>query len=181
MGENKAELLYNGKTFVDNLIEKAKLLGIKQIYLSGHQQEQDGLKVVTDVYQGVGPIGGIHAGMKMLKTPYCLVLPVDVPQIPLEFLETLIEYHESHGNTDHEKNLPFVVEQDGFLEPLIGIYPAGMLAFIEEKIEEGRFSVFRMLQEWGCESITVNIPKWQIANINTRDDYENLLKMEKRQ
>ena len=70
MGENKAELLYNGKTFVDNLIEKAKQLGIKQIYLSGYQQEQEGLKVVKDVYQGVGPIGGIHAGMKILETPY---------------------------------------------------------------------------------------------------------------
>ena len=38
--------------------------------------------MIRDIYRNRGPLGGIHACMKEMDTPYCLVLPVDVPQLP---------------------------------------------------------------------------------------------------
>ena len=38
MGTNKAELLYEGKSFLENIIEKAKCLGLKELYISGYQR-----------------------------------------------------------------------------------------------------------------------------------------------
>ena len=174
MGKNKAQLLYEGRTFVENLMRKAKRLGISQIYLSGYQKEREDVQVVWDVYPEIGPLGGLHAGLSQAETSYCLVLPVVITQIPEDFLEELLKFHEhdKHGN----KHRPLVAERAGFLEPLIGIYPVSMKEFIEERILEKRFSVFRMLKEWGYESYQTDLPEAQIANINTQEDYENLLK-----
>ena len=176
MGTNKAELLYEGRTFVENLIEKAKGLGIEQIYLSGYQKKMEEVQAVYDIYPEIGPLGGIHAGLYHVKTKYCMILPVDIPQIPESFLEDLIEVHKQQILDSKLEKLPLLVERDGFLEPLIGIYPASMSDFIEERIKAQRFSVFRMLKEWGSEIYVADIPAWQIANINTREDYEKLIK-----
>lgn len=176
MGTNKAELFYEGRTFVENLIGKVKHLGIEKIYLSGYQRKSEECQVVYDIYPEIGPLGGLHAGLMEVQTPYCLVLPVDVPQIPEEFLEVIINFHEQEVvNTESEKK-PMVVERAGFLEPLIGIYPAVMSDFIEQRIVQQQFSVFRMIKEWGCVCFRTDISEEQIANINTQEDYEKLLK-----
>lgn len=176
MGTNKAELLYKGKTFVENLIEKAEYLGIKHIYLSGYQEDRQDVNVIWDIYPEVGPLGGLHAGMKNIETACFLVLPVDVPQIPESFLEDLISYHEKKLLGSDEENIPLILEHQGFLEPLIGIYPKDMADFVEERIKNQYLSVFRMLKEWGCVCYKSNIPEEYIANVNTQEDYAKLLK-----
>lgn len=173
MGTNKAELLYEGRSFLENIIEKAKCLGLKKIYISGYQGNYDDVQVVYDIYPEIGPLGGLHAGLMSAQTSYCLVLPVDIPQIPVTFLEELIKLHEQQ-TIDME--MPLLVEREGFLEPLIGIYPVTMRNFIEERIAAGNFSVFRMIKEWGYVGVQTEIPEWQIANINTKEDYKRLLK-----
>ena len=173
MGINKAELLYEGKSFLENIIEKAKCLGLKNIYISGYQWNYEDVQVVYDIYPEIGPLGGLHAVLTNAQTSYCLVLPVDIPQIPVTFLDELIKIHEQ-GTIDIE--MPLLVEREGFLEPLIGIYPVIMKNFIEERIAAGNFSVFRMIKEWGYVSVQTEIPEWQIANINTQEDYKKLLK-----
>lgn len=173
MGTNKAELLYEGRTFLENLIEKVKKLGIEKIYLSGYQKDGANLQVVYDIYPEIGPLGGIHAGLMAVKTPYCMVLPVDVPQIPEDFLEGLLKFHEQDVIN---KEKPVLAEREGFVEPLIGIYPVSMVSYIEERIAAQRLSVFRMIQEWGCVAFKTDISEEKIANINTREDYDKLLK-----
>ena len=173
MGTNKAELLYEGRSFLENIIEKAKCLGLKKIYISGYQGNYDDVQVVYDIYPKIGPLGGLHAGLMSAQTSYCLLLPVDIPQIPVTFLEELIKLHEQQ-TIDME--MPLLVEREGFLEPLIGIYPVTMRNFIEERIAAGNFSVFRMIKEWGYVGVQTEIPEWQIANINTKEDYKRLLK-----
>ena len=173
MGTNKAELLYEGKSFLENIIEKAKCLGLKELYISGYQGKYEDVQVVYDIYPEIGPLGGLHAVLTNVQTQYCLVLPIDIPQIPLAFLDELIKIHEQ-GTIDME--IPLLVEREGFLEPLIGIYPVTMKNFIEERIDAGNFSVFRMIKEWGYVGVQTEIPEWQIANINTKEDYKRLLK-----
>lgn len=176
MGSNKAELLYKGRTFVENSIDKMERLGIKKIFLSGYERERTDLEVVWDTYREMGPLGGLHACMKRMKTPYCLVLPVDVPQIPVEFLDKLLAAHELECKDPEKEKVPFLLKYEAFMEPLIGIYPVTMVDFIEERMKEERLSVFRMIEAWGCVCFEADIPAWQVANINTPEEYEKLLK-----
>lgn len=174
MGKDKASLLLDGKSFPRHLMEKAEVLGIRQKFLSGHAWEEENVRVIEDIYKERGPMGGLHACMKVMETPYCLVLPVDVPQIPLEVLETLLEKHEE--NCRKEKgNRPLLLVHGNREEPLIGIYPTEMAETIGEAIREKACKVFKILNQWGYETCEASLEEWQAGNINTPEEYEALL------
>lgn len=173
MGTDKAELLYDGKPFFKLLTEKADSLGIRKKYLSGYRRDFPGVRIIPDIYPDRGPLGGIHACMCAMETPYCLVLPVDVPQIPTEVLEKLLRYHECL--TEQEQKFPLLLEHGERVEPLMGIYPTEMKETVENEIKEGSAPVFRVLKKWGYRCFQVELPGWQAENINTPDAYQELL------
>lgn len=170
MGRDKAELLIDGRSFLSCLLEKAESLGIQEKYISGERNFQENAHIVPDRYPDRGPLGGMEACMRAAKTPYCLVLPVDVPQIPEEVLESLLLFHEKTGG---EK--PLLLSHGGRIEPLIGIYPAKMADVIEEVIKEKAVPVFRVLDKWGYEVFPVILEEQQAYNINTPQEYQQLL------
>ena len=190
MGSNKAELIYEGKTFADLLTEKAEKLGICEIFVSGFayraaetENAEKGIKtrrhihVVWDQYTDRGPLGGIHACMKAMKTPFCLVLPVDAPKLPQNILEELIRRHETcRAGLTGEKEIPFLWEHDDRKEPLIAIYPVEMADSIGELIREKSAPVFRMLDRWGYECYRLEMDQPQVINVNTPELYKELLK-----
>ena len=216
MGSNKAELIYEGKTFADLLTEKAEKLGICEIFVSGFayraaetenaekgifdksnntydqlaiktgtdisKATEKGIKtrrhihVVWDQYTDRGPLGGIHACMKAMKTPFCLVLPVDAPKLPQNILEELIRRHETcRAGLTGEKEIPFLWEHDDRKEPLIAIYPVEMADSIGELIREKSAPVFRMLDRWGYECYRLEMDQPQVINVNTPELYKELL------
>ena len=83
MGANKAELLYDDKTFLAHMLDKARSLGIEKCFISGYRSQRGDVQAVPDQFPDRGPLGGIHAGLKAIDTPYCLVLPIDAPLLPL--------------------------------------------------------------------------------------------------
>ncbi len=172
MGQNKAQLLYEGKTFMENLICKGKQLGIEQIYVSGYQGEREDVESVGDIFPERGPLGGIHACMRRIETPFCLVLPVDVPQIPVEVLERLLMFHECS-----REKVPVLLEHGNRKEYLIGVYPVDMVDFIENLIRERSASVHGLLRDWGFSCCKMEVPEWQVENINTQEAYQKLLEI----
>lgn len=178
MGQDKAKLLYEGKTFIENLIFKGRELGIEKIYVSGFSGIQEDIQVVWDIFPDRGPLGGIHACMKQMETPYCLVVPVDVPQIPVEVLEELLEFHEKNCEKSMRKKIPVLLEHDERREYLIGIYPVEMVDAIEDLIRERSAPVHRLLTSWGFLCCKMEIAQWQVENINTQEAYQNLLEHE---
>lgn len=152
MGKDKARLLYGGKTFAELIIDKAKEVGIDRIFVSGFELEGDVGEVVWDRYPDRGPLGGLHACMKEMETPFCLVLPVDVPRLSPEILEELLVYHERHRRgLTRGREIPLLWEHGVRKEPLIGVYPVAMAETIEEMIKERALPVFRVLDRWGYE------------------------------
>ena len=170
MGTPKAELMYEGKTFLDHMLDKAHALGIRNCYISGYASAQEDVTTVWDHFPDRGPLGGLHACMKSITTPYCLVLPVDAPKLPVEILEALIHRHEQQAN---EKVL--IWEHGVRQEPLIAIYPTAMADFIGNLIREHAAPVFRAIDSWGFDSFRMEMPEEQIININTPELYKKLL------
>ena len=179
MGCNKAELLYQGKTFTELLIQKARRLGINKIYISGFQGEIEDVHTVWDKYPDRGPLGGLHACMSEMETPFCLVLPVDAPRLPQEILEELLIYHEnSRYGLSSGKEMPLIWEHGDRKEPLIAVYPVRMAGMIEEMIKERSAPVFRVLDRSGYECFRLEMKEEQIINVNTPELYQELLKNE---
>ena len=170
MGTSKAELLYEGKTFLEHMLDKARALGIHKFYISGYDPRREDVTTVWDRYPNRGPLSGLHACMETIDTPYCLVLPVDAPKLPLEILEGLLTYHQSHNC---EKVL--IWEHGIRQEPLIAIYPTAMAGTIEDLIRDHAAPVFRAIDIWGFDSFRMEMQQEQIININTPELYKKLL------
>ena len=170
MGKNKAELLYEGKTFLELMLDKARQLGIEKFYISGYDSPREDVQTVWDLYEDRGPLGGLHAGMKVMDTPYCLVLPVDAPKLPQEILEALLLRHESR-----QKEHVLIWEHGVRQEPLIAVYPVAMADTIEELIRERSAPVFRALDAWGYDRYRLEMEEEQIINVNTPEAYRRLL------
>ena len=170
MGTSKAELLYEGKTFLQHMLDKAHALGIEKCYISGYTSQQENVQTVWDIYPDRGPLSGIHATMRTMTTPYCLVLPVDAPKLPVEILEGLLQRHEA---TSNQKVL--IWEHGVRQEPLIAVYPTAMADAIEDLIRDHAAPVFRAIDTWGFESFRMEMEQEQIININTPELYKKLL------
>ena len=180
MGRDKGELLYQGRTFIENLLQKADDLGIKKKYLSGHETERRDVQTVPDVYKGRGPLGGMHACMEGMDTPYCLVLPVDVPQFPLNVLKALLSFHKGLADIK-EQEQPLLLSHGGRTEPLIGIYPTDMRADIAEAIKNHSAAVFSVLNQRGYQIFQAEMESWQAENVNTPETYRMVLEQKGRE
>lgn len=179
MGRNKAELQYEGKTFVQQMVLKARRLGIRHIYISGFSEEMDDVTIVWDQFHDRGPLGGLHACMKKIHTPFCLVLPIDAPKLPQTVLEELLDWHEHHRSAlQGGKEIPLTWVHGDRIEPLIAVYPVVMADAIAEMIREGAAPVFRMLDFWGYEQWRRELEKPQVINVNTPELYQELLSEE---
>jgi len=170
MGTSKAELVYEGKIFLEHMLDKARALGIEQCYISGYDSKRTDIQTVWDIYPDRGPLSGLHATLRAIKTPYCLVLPVDAPKLPVEILEGLLQHHEQRKS---EKIL--IWEHGVRQEPLIAIYPTHMADTIEAMIRDHAAPVFRAIDNWGYESFRMEMEEEQIININTPELYKRLL------
>ena len=170
MGTCKAELLYEGKTFLQHMLDKAKALGIEKCYISGYNSRQEDVQTVWDIYPDRGPLSGIHATMQTITTPYCLVLPVDAPKLPVEILEGLLQRHQQQQN-----HKVLIWEHGVRQEPLIAVYPTAMADTIESMIKDHAAPVFRAIDSWGFESFRMEMQEEQIININTPELYKKLL------
>lgn len=174
MGTDKGALMYQGRSFLDTLLQKAAHIGITHFYLSQHTCTQEDVVIVEDRYKNCGPIGGIHACMKAMDLPYCLVLPVDVPQIPVHTLKGLLTEHKRlRGDSGAPPAL--LLKHGDREEPLIGIYSTSLAGIMEAYMDQGRFSLFTTLNDTGYRVWEQDIPEWQIDNINTPESYRQLI------
>lgn len=170
MGTNKAALLYEGKSFLEHMLDKARGLGIEKFYISGCPSPREDIRSIMDIYPQRGPLGGLHAAMQAMDSPYCLVLPVDAPRLPVEILSELLAEHERRGG---EKVL--IWEHGVRQEPLIAVYPSAMAPHIEEMIREEGAPVMRCIESWGFESFRRELEQEEPLNINTPELYRQLL------
>ena len=170
MGTSKAELLYEGKTFLGHMLDKARAVGIENYYISGYDAHREEVQTVWDVFSNRGPLSGLHASLLAMTTPYCLVVPVDAPKLPVEILDALLQHHEQRST---EKVL--IWEHGVRQEPLIAIYPTAMANFIGNLIRDHAAPVFRAIDSWGFESFRMEMRSEQILNINTPELYQKLL------
>lgn len=179
MGRNKAELCYTGKTFLEINAAKGQQLGIHKIYVSGFSGCAGQTQIVWDLYPDRGPLGGLHACMKQMHTPFCLILPIDAPRLDLQVLEELLNYHQEHREgLKTGREIPLIWEHGDRKEPLIAIYPVEMADAIGDRIKEQPASVFSMIDSWGYECFKREIPMDEVVNVNTPELYRELIQNE---
>jgi molybdenum cofactor guanylyltransferase len=125
-------------------------------------KEADGLDlpfpVLDDGTETRASIAGVVAGLRAAANDLCLVLPVDVPRITRNALESLAD-----GGGD------VAVPQTG---PLPGAYRRSALPVLERRLAAGELVLRGALDE--LDTRVVMIDPALLANVNTPDDLDRL-------
>ena len=94
------------------------------------------LRVVADIYQGKGPLGGIYTGLEASNSFHNLVVACDMPFLN----QSLVSYMMRLSD-----NFDLVVLRLGKLvEPLHAVYSKNCLAPIEGLLKQGKLSIMQL-------------------------------------
>lgn len=185
MGTDKALLDYDGKHFIEQIANELSWFEERIIARGGNQGfEEESLhrwKVIPDIYQDHGPIGGLHAALSACESDALFVVSCDMPLIKSDLARKLCENIEEagHGGEAEEGyDAVISVENDGKIHPLCGAYRKSVVPVLEEQIVSDRNRVMEALQKLRVNYVTIDSPEQarQMANMNTPKDYESLLK-----
>ncbi len=169
MGQNKAQLEFEGKTLLEHQVEKLRRVGAAEILISGEGcQKLPGTKVVADILPNRGPLGGLHACLQVASYSRCLVLSVDAPLVPVETLRQICATH-SEGAT--------VLSHGEYVEPLIGMYDSAVAQSLFALIENGGAPVraLKNLLKWN--TLEYQGDENLLCNCNTRQEFADMKKI----
>lgn len=174
MGEDKAFLDLEGLPFIERILQVVKGLTQEVMVIANTKQYDSlGIPIYPDLIEDCGPVGGIYTAMKMVKTPYLLVLSCDIPLLRGTVLEYLIE-----------ESLPCdanILTTEERWQPLTAIYNSRTLPIFKKALDTKKLKLRSLLALMDLQKIAC--PKGLIpclSNINTptdlkkvRDEYKN--------
>jgi molybdopterin-guanine dinucleotide biosynthesis protein A len=172
MGMDKALLLWEGLPLWEHQMGKLRALGARELFLSCRSEQGipalPDVTPVADAWPDAGPLGGIGSCLRVCSSPLLVVLGIDLPLLPVEFLRRLLGECTSGCGA-------VVTEPGGeFYEPLAAVYPKGMKVLAEEQIAAGRFSMQDFIRR-GVQQGLLRVPSLDFetgwfTNVNTPED-----------
>ena len=163
MGTDKAELTLGRLTLLEIQVRKLRQIGITDIMVSGCCKPMEGTRAIEDIYPHMGPMSGIHACLKAAKTAACLVVSVDVPLFPAEWLEKLVQAYDSSVT---------MLSHGDEMEPLLAVYDTALTARAEELILSGDRSVRSLFAGLEVKKLEYTGDPDFLLNCNTPEDFE---------
>lgn len=176
-GQEKYFFRYQGRTFIDRLVDTLRDL-VDEIILVARDPEQcrrfdhlAGVRCITDIRQGIGPIGGLHAGTLAAQGDLIFVSACDMPCIEAGVISYLFS-----AIGDHQAAIPSW--NADLLEPLMAVYRRD--AIMEYLKTHESYSLRPMIRSIDTLYVPVNDLKQfdpelrSFVNINKLDDLEQI-------
>ena len=176
-GKEKYFFQYQGRTFIERLTDTLRDV-VDEIILVARDPEQcrrfdrlEGVRCITDIRQGIGPIGGLHAGVLAARGDLIFVSACDMPCIEA----AVVSYLFSAIGT-HDAAIPSWNED--MLEPLHAVYRRDVL--LEYLKTHESYSLRPMIRSINTFYVPVNDlrpfdPELRtFININKLEDLERI-------
>lgn len=171
LGRNKAFLDFAGQPLIARMAAMLRPL-VREVIIVANEPEPYrpyADRVVADVLPGLGPLGGIYAGLLAAGGRAALFAGCDLPFVPAALFERL---GREVGEADAA--VPFA---NGEYEPLVAAYSRACLPAVEEAMVAGRrrvvsfYAGVRLAVLAEQEVRAFGDPKTLFFNINSEDDY----------
>ncbi len=171
MGSNKALLPYQGGRFIEVIHRQMEALFRDVLIVTNTPELFDFLpcRNVPDLIPGMGPLSGIHSGLRHSETPYVFAVACDMPYLNPDLIRHLASLAEG---------IDVVIPETGKgLEPLHAIYGKNALAPMEEALHAGKGRIVSFFDKVRIRKVTREEvsrfdPAFQsFRNINTPEDY----------
>ncbi len=178
MGFDKQFIKIGDTTITEHIIKELKPLFKEIIVVTKSCKFYENSKVITveDIYKGLGPMAGIHAGLIKSSSEYNYVIACDMPFINIEYIKYMMErIKENKGRLDL-----VMTKTKEMVETLNAFYNKSLIPIIEDMIKEDKKSLHDLLditnvlyiEEEKAKSFS---PDWRMfTNLNKTSDLKCL-------
>jgi molybdopterin-guanine dinucleotide biosynthesis protein A len=176
-GMEKYFFRHGGRTFIERLVDSLRpvtdeiVLVAKDARQCKRFRKVAGVRCVQDIRQGIGPLGGIHAGVLAAKGDMLFICACDMPCVNTSVVERLFA-----ALGGHDAVIPM---WDGeMMEPLHAVYRKGPLA--DYLLDHDSLSVRAMVKSLNVIYISVeNLREIDpdlitFTNINKLEDLDRI-------
>ena len=144
--------------------------------------ECSGFRVVSDIMPGMGPLGGIHAGLTHASSEAVFVTACDMPFVDLPYIDYMMSIIKE---TDYDACVTEnFFDKEGRYQALHSFYCRSALPTIEEDLQAQKASLYYLLRKVNTLTIPPSLARRYITvsnlflNLNTRSEYERFLSEE---
>lgn len=172
MGQDKPLLRLGGQTMLERACAFGRALGCPVLVAGGREdhfaQLPPGCRAVPDETPGLGPLGGLCAGLAAMETELALVWAVDMPFLSERAAARLLG---AIGDADACAFAP-----DGRVEPLFALYHRRCLAPARAQLARGEPRLRELLRAVPC---TLLAPEDEalFVNLNTPAEFAQARKL----
>jgi molybdenum cofactor guanylyltransferase len=172
MGRDKAVLSLNGRTLLETALAAVHPV-VNEVFILGPPEPYRAYApVITDIFPGCGPLGGIHAALAQTKTEFNLMIAVDTPFLSAALLRYLAERALA------ARAVVTAPEINGYPQPLCAVYSRDFLPIAERALGAGAYKIAplfpkdRTLVIRETELAQVAFTAEMFENLNTPEDLE---------
>jgi len=160
-GSPKWQATINGRSILDRIWGVCN--GFENRYVIGKEKPDSiSYPFIKDELDIQAPINGLFTAFNNAKTDWILLLSCDLPLIDSKVFEKL--WASRNDNCD-----AVIPKANGKTQVICGFYHKRILSTIESEIQNGNFSLFKLLEK--LNSILINFGNDQrFLNMNTKKD-----------
>nr|WP_300006186.1 molybdenum cofactor guanylyltransferase [Tissierella sp.] len=131
-------------------------------------------KITRDILKDKGPLGGIHAGLKLARSKYSFVIACDMPNINLDYMKYMKENTSNQGCTTRFGD---------WIEPFCSFYSKDIVPDIESYLKTEKRSINHLLMDLDINYIEESKARefssnWDMfLNLNTQEDLNAFLNL----
>ena len=140
MGRDKALLELEGRPLIEIALEKLRALGLTPRIVGSRPDLAVFAPVIPDIHPHSGPLGGIEAALAASDAEQNLFLPVDLPWLPIDFLQWMMDRVEL---TNALVTIPRLQARP---QPLCAIYRKDLLPHAQAALAAGDAKVMRAVE-----------------------------------
>lgn len=130
MGFSKEFMNFNGRPLMDQLIEQLSKSFEDIIVVTKHPDlytNKENVTTTFDIFEGRGPLGGLHAGLAICKSDFAYLLACDMPYVNKKYIDYLKD--------NVEEGMEALVAKSGeHIEPFNGFYNVNLFDKIEKAL-----------------------------------------------
>jgi molybdopterin-guanine dinucleotide biosynthesis protein A len=173
MGSPKALLDWNGRPLWRHQADTLQELEPDERFISlpaGLALDAAPWQPVADRVPDLGPLGGIEAALRLMRSDWLVVLAIDLPAMTADYLRTRL--NEAIASLGFESAHPLgsgassetasargaVAVDDGLYLGLSGVYPRAILPLVESALASGDRSVQQLARRAGAAGLLTAHP-----------------------
>jgi molybdenum cofactor guanylyltransferase len=170
MGRDKGLINLAEKPMAKYAIETLEKMGLTPTIVTNNEAYASlGYPMIQDIIPDKGPMGGLYTAMENTQATYVLLVSCDMPFVPKEAFQKLIE-------AAREQSV-IVSEFMGKTNPLFALYHKSLKEQLKENLDLEKLKMLDFISETDFEKVdmedlVLQSPK-RFTNINTPEDLDN--------